>query len=76
MVHGPLLGARQALQHAKPWQRIAILVVAIGGGIALVVVGDPKGVILLAFGLLFTMASFPRFRLPWRPHDEEDAPTS
>ncbi len=41
---GPLLGARVALQYGEPWQRTSILAVVVGAGIALIVIGDLRGV--------------------------------
>lgn len=62
MSGGPLLGARMALQYAKPWQQVAILAVVIAAGIAFIAVGDLGGVILVVFGLLFAALFLPRGR--------------
>lgn len=69
MPGGPLLGARVALQYAKPWQRVAMIAVVIAAGIALIVIGNLRGVVLVVFGLLFATIFFPGLRPTRRaPH--------
>lgn len=50
MPHGGFLQARQAMQAVRylpRWQQTLIALVLAGGGVALLVLGDPIGVILL-----------------------------
>jgi hypothetical protein len=72
--HGPLLGARMALRYAKPWQQVAIVAVVIGAGIALIVVGDLRGVALVVFGLIFAKLFFPRHRPTRRVPQDDKCP--
>ena len=72
MSGGPLLGARMALQYAKPWQQIAILAVVIGVGVALIAVGDLGDVVLVVFGLVFAALFLPRLRPTRRVHQDQE----
>lgn len=74
MTGGPLLAARVALQYGRPWQRVVILAVLICGGIALIATGDFRGIVLVAFGLLFAAICFPRLRPIRRAPHDGDAP--
>lgn len=55
MAAGPLLALRLALLHAKPWQQLAICAAIVAIGITLIAFGDLTGIIVLCFGLLFTV---------------------
>jgi hypothetical protein len=56
---GPLL--REALVHAKPWQRSLIAVAMIAGGVALVLLGRITGALLSVAGL-FLIGQMIRYR--------------
>ncbi len=52
MPYGSGMVIRQALVHAKPWQRYAIALAMIGGGAGLVLLGHAAGALLAAAGAL------------------------
>ncbi len=65
---------RQALIHAKPWQRYVIAGAMIAGGAGLVVLGHVAGVLLAAAGLLL-VGRMLRYRIRSRSGSRRAGPT-
>jgi hypothetical protein len=65
---GPLI--RTALMQAKPWQRYLICVAMVAGGVVLMVVGHPEGIILALAGALIG-ARMIGYRRRARPSSKE-----
>lgn len=68
---GPII--RQALVHAKPWQRYLIGIAMVGLGAALVALGHVAGALLAAGGVLL-LVRLTRVRLRRRQRQMEPTP--
>jgi hypothetical protein len=76
MPYGSGQVVRQALIHAKPWQRYVIAAVIILGGAGLVMVDHVAGVLLAAAGVLLMSRMF-RYRIrSRRESDRRAGPTN
>lgn len=70
---------RQAMIYAKPWQRYLLTGAVVALGIALVMLGQAKGLVLVALGTLMTYGAIRRRniskrsdqKLPEATHGEE-----
>lgn len=69
-MHGVGRILRQAMVYAKPWQRYVLIGDVTTLGLALVVLGQTKGVILIALGVFMTFEAV-RYRNGSRRDDQK-----